>query len=58
MKLTTNELKVDDFGQKIKKVHNAFQDLFTTAVDTVKSTASEKAKKACGDTLKDTIQKR
>jgi hypothetical protein len=55
MKLTTIELKVDDFGQKIKKVHNAFQDLFTTAVDTVKSTASEKAKKACGDTLKDTI---
>jgi hypothetical protein len=58
VKLTTTEVKVDDFGQKIKKAHDAFQDLFTTAIDTGKSIGSEKAKKTCGDTIKDTIQKR
>jgi hypothetical protein len=44
-KLTTTEDKEDDFGQKSKKAQNAFQDLFTTAIDTGKSIASEKAKK-------------
>ena len=44
-KLTTTEDKEDDFGQKTKKAQNAFQDLFTTAIDTGKSIASEKAKK-------------
>lgn len=44
-KLTTTEGKEDDFGQKTKKAQNAFQELFTTAIDTGKSIASEKAKK-------------
>jgi hypothetical protein len=44
-KLTITEVKEDDFGQKTKKAQNAFQELFTTAIDTGKSIASEKAKK-------------
>jgi hypothetical protein len=44
-KLTTMEGKEDDFGQKTKKAQNAFQDLFTTAIEKGKSIASQKAKK-------------
>ena len=44
-KLTTTEGKEDDFGQKTKKAQNAFQDLFTTAIEKGKSIASQKAKK-------------
>jgi hypothetical protein len=44
-KLTTTEGKEDDFGQKTKKAQNAFQDLFTTAIEKGKSIASQEAKK-------------
>jgi hypothetical protein len=45
VKLTTTEGKEDDFEQKTKKAQNAFQDLFTTAIEKGKSIASQEAKK-------------
>jgi len=44
-KLTATKEKEDDLGQKAKRAENAFQDLFTTAIDKGKSIASENAKK-------------
>jgi hypothetical protein len=44
-KLTATEEKEEDLGQKAKRAENAFQDLFTTAIDKGKLIASEKAKK-------------
>lgn len=44
-KLTATKEKEDDLGQKTKRAENAFQDLFTTAIDKGKSIASENAKK-------------
>lgn len=45
LKLTATKEKGDDLGQKAKRAENAFQDLFTTAIDKAKLIASEKAKK-------------
>ena len=44
-KLTITEEKEVYLGQKTKRAENAFQNLFTTAIDKGKSIASEKAKK-------------
>jgi hypothetical protein len=44
-KLTTTEGKEVDLRHKAKRAKNAFQELFTTAIDKGKSIASQKAKK-------------
>ena len=44
-KLTTTEGKEVELWHKAKRAKNAFQDLFTTAIDKGKSIASQKAKK-------------
>ena len=44
-KLTTTEGKEVELWLKAERAKNAFQDLFTTAIDKGKSIASQKAKK-------------
>ena len=49
-KLTATE-KEDDLGQKAKRAENAFQDLFTTAIDKRKIDCFRKSKKLAANKL-------